>query len=114
MGIEDIPDIQTETKKSLGGHLPDVGKPLVVEILLRTPESESLVLEIWTLTVLDACDTSPARVNPTIYNRMTVSGQNALWKGNFFLTRGNLITSVAVCYSIKYYSCSYIITVAPL
>nr|QPZ44556.1 autophagy-related protein 13 [Macrobrachium nipponense] len=72
LGIEDIPDIQSETKKGLGGHLPDVGKPLVVEILLRTPESESLVLEIWTLAIIDACDTSPARVNPTIYNRMTV------------------------------------------
>ncbi|XP_071531528.1 autophagy-related protein 13 isoform X2 [Panulirus ornatus] len=72
LGIEDIQEIQQETKRGLGGHLPDVGKPLVVEILLRTPESESLVLELWTLTILDACDTSPARINPTIYNRMTV------------------------------------------
>ncbi|XP_045599066.2 autophagy-related protein 13 isoform X3 [Procambarus clarkii] len=72
LGIEDIHEIQQETKRGLGGHLPDVGKPLVVEILLRTPESDSLVLELWTLRILDACDTSPARINPTIYNRMTV------------------------------------------
>ncbi|XP_042214060.1 autophagy-related protein 13 homolog isoform X2 [Homarus americanus] len=72
LGIEDIHEIQQETKRGLGGHMPDVGKPLVVEILLRTPESDSLVLELWTLTILDAYDTSPARINPTIYNRMTV------------------------------------------
>ncbi|KAK8723519.1 hypothetical protein OTU49_011755 [Cherax quadricarinatus] len=72
LGIEDIHEIQQETKRGLGGHLPDVGKPLVVEILLRTPESDSLVLEFWTLTILDACDSSPSRINPTIYNRMTV------------------------------------------
>lgn len=72
LGIEDIHEIQQETKRGLGGHLPDVGKPLVVEILLRTPESDSLVLELWTLNILDSCDTSPARINPTIYNRMTV------------------------------------------
>lgn len=68
-----MPEIQNETKKSLGGHLPEKGKPLVVEILLMTPTNNSLVLELWTLTVLDACDTSPARINPTIYNRMTAS-----------------------------------------
>lgn len=73
LGIEDVGEIQQETKKGLGGHLPEKGKPLVVEILLRTPAADSLVLEFWTLTVLDACDTSPARINPTIYNRMTVS-----------------------------------------
>ncbi|XP_050690330.1 autophagy-related protein 13-like [Eriocheir sinensis] len=72
LGIEDIGEIQHEAKKSLGGHLPEKGKPLVVEILLRTPTNDTLVLELWTLTVLDACDTSPARINPTIYNRMTV------------------------------------------
>ncbi|MPC14504.1 Autophagy-related protein 13 [Portunus trituberculatus] len=72
LGIEDIGEIQQETKKGLGGHLPEKGKPLVVEIMLRTPTLDSLVLELWTLTVLDACDTSPARINPTIYNRMTV------------------------------------------
>lgn len=76
MGIEDISEIQFEAKKGLGGHLPEKGKPLVVEILLRTPTNDTLVLELWTLTVLDACDTSPARINPTIYNRMTVSVVN--------------------------------------
>ncbi|KAK4298998.1 hypothetical protein Pmani_028705 [Petrolisthes manimaculis] len=72
LGIEDLAEIQQETKRGLGGHLPDVGKPLVVEILLRTPESDNLVLELWTLTIVETADTSPARINPTIYNRMTV------------------------------------------
>lgn len=72
LGIEDIQEINQETKKFLGGQLPDVGKSLVVEILLRTPESDILTLEVWTLAVLDAPDTSPARIYPTINNRMSV------------------------------------------
>lgn len=78
LGIEDIAEIQQETKRGLGGHLPEVGKPLVVEILLRTPESDNLVLELWTLTIVETSDTSPARINPTIYNRMTVRAGTTL------------------------------------
>ncbi|XP_076058145.1 autophagy-related 13 isoform X2 [Oratosquilla oratoria] len=72
LAIHDMPEIQCEIKKHISGQAPDVGKPLVVEISLRTPENALLVLELWTLSVMEAYDTSPARANQNLYNRMTV------------------------------------------
>ena len=48
--------VLSETKKALSGQLPSPGKPLVVEISLKTAEGDSMVLEWWRLAVVAGGD----------------------------------------------------------
>jgi len=69
LAIRDIPEVLTETKRAMSGHLPSPGRPLVVEVSLKTVEGDSLVLEWWRLSVVAGGD-SQVKVTHTVYNRM--------------------------------------------
>lgn len=49
LAIEDIPEITTETKKTMEGRLPSQEHSMCVEISLKTSEGDSMVLESWCL-----------------------------------------------------------------
>jgi len=69
LAIRDIPEVTSETKKSMSGQLPSPGRPLVVEISLKTVEGDSLVLEWWRLAVVAGGDPQ-VKVTHAVYNRM--------------------------------------------
>jgi autophagy-related protein 13 len=46
----------SETKRAMSGQIPAPGRPLVVEISLKTAEGDSLVLEWWRLAVVAGGD----------------------------------------------------------
>jgi len=69
LAVRDIPEVLSETKKAMSGHLPSPGRPLVVEISLKTVEGDSLVLEWWRLAVVAGGDPQ-VKVTHTVYNRM--------------------------------------------
>jgi len=71
LAIKDIPEVLSETKKAMGGQLPSPGRPLVVEISLKTAEGDSMVLEWWRLAVVAGGDPQ-VKITHTVYNRMGI------------------------------------------
>ena len=70
MNINDLPEVLAQTKKALNGEIISAGFPLCVEISLRTPEGDQMVLESWCLNLLsDQCDPTMRNI-PNVYNRM--------------------------------------------
>ena len=49
LAIKDYPEVQREAKAALSNGNPKPGRSLVVEISLRTSDSESLMLEVWSI-----------------------------------------------------------------
>ena len=56
--------VMTETKRAMTGQIPAPGRPLVVEISLKTAEGDSLVLEWWRLAVVAGGDPMVSRCLP--------------------------------------------------
>ncbi|XP_077302066.1 autophagy-related 13 [Arctopsyche grandis] len=72
LDIQDIPDVNVETKKVLQGDPITSCLPLCVEISLKTVDGDQMILENWMLGVLpDQCDPS-VKVTCTVYNRMSI------------------------------------------
>lgn len=72
LDIQDIPDVNVETKKVLQGDSITNCLPLCVEISLKTVDGDQMILENWMLGVLpDQCDPS-VKVTCTVYNRMSI------------------------------------------
>jgi len=71
LAIKDINEVLSETKKALSGQLPSPGRPLVVEISLKTAEGDSMVLEWWRLAVVAGGDPQ-VKITHTVYNRMGI------------------------------------------
>lgn len=72
LAVQDIPDVSAEAKKVLQGDSITSRLPLCVEISLKTVDGDQMILENWTLGVLqDQCDPS-IKVNCTVYNRMNI------------------------------------------
>eukprot|EP00088_Acartia_fossae_P070172 TRINITY_DN9327_c0_g1_i9.p1 TRINITY_DN9327_c0_g1~~TRINITY_DN9327_c0_g1_i9.p1 ORF type:complete len:560 (-),score=93.02 TRINITY_DN9327_c0_g1_i9:582-2261(-) len=71
LAIKDIHEVLSETKKALSGQLPSPGKPLVVEISLKTAEGDSMVLEWWRLAVVAGGDPQ-VKITHSVYNRMGI------------------------------------------
>ncbi|KAJ3661417.1 hypothetical protein Zmor_005812 [Zophobas morio] len=70
LNINDLPEVLAQTKKALNGEIISAGFPLCVEISLRTPEGDQMVLESWCLNLLsDQCDPTMRNI-PNVYNRM--------------------------------------------
>ncbi|XP_022666416.1 autophagy-related protein 13-like isoform X3 [Varroa jacobsoni] len=72
LNVPDLLDITEEARRVLGDapHKSLSGSPLCVELSLRTPEGESMVLEIWELALLPETE-SPKSVYDS-YNRMII------------------------------------------
>lgn len=49
LAIKDRPEVTHEAKKALAGQLPAIGRPMCVEISLKTSEGHSVELEIGVL-----------------------------------------------------------------
>nr|AIH07030.1 Atg13 [Tenebrio molitor] len=68
--ITDLPDVLAETKKALNGEIISTSIPLCVEISLRTPEGDQMVLESWCLSLLpEQCDPIMRTIS-SVYNNM--------------------------------------------
>ncbi len=61
----------SETKKVFSASKLTSGQCVCVEISLKTAEGETMILETWWLTMVDAADPN-ARISYTVYNRMGV------------------------------------------
>lgn len=70
LAIKDYPEIQRESKNALLDGNPKPDSSFVVEISLRTSDSESMILEIWSLSFTKKCEY--VRVHHTVYNRMSL------------------------------------------
>lgn len=72
LDIPDLPEVQAEVKRAMGGQVPAAGGPsLCTEISLQTAEGDALALETWQLAVGDSCDPT-VRAIYTVYNRMSL------------------------------------------
>lgn len=103
LSIRDIPEVMSETKRAMTGQIPAPGRPLVVEISLKTAEGDSLVLEWWRLAVVAGGDPQ-IKVTHTVYNRMglllksliTVSRVTPAYR----LSRRQGADSYVICYRV--------------
>jgi len=103
LAIKDNVEVMAESKKSLGGIIPAPAMPLCVEISLKTAEGDSLVLELWRLSVAAGGDPQ-VKVTHTVYNRMglllksliTVSRVTPAYR----LSRRQGADSYVICYRI--------------
>jgi len=71
LAVKDIHEVLSETKKAMSGQLPSPGRPLVVEISLKTAEGDTMVLEWWRLAVVAGGDPQ-VKITHTVYNRMGI------------------------------------------
>ena len=76
--ITDNNEVQSEAKKVLAGQITTLGQNVCIEISLRTAEGDTMVLEIWSIS-LDAnqCDTN-SKSSHTTYNRMGIALKSLL------------------------------------
>ncbi|XP_077518491.1 autophagy-related 13 isoform X2 [Amblyomma americanum] len=72
LDIPDLPEIQAQVNEALAGRIPEPGGPsLCTQISLQTVDGDTLVLEVWQLSVSNVCDSS-VRLIYTVYNRMSL------------------------------------------
>ncbi|KAH7954290.1 hypothetical protein HPB49_017280 [Dermacentor silvarum] len=72
LDIPDLPEIQTRVNEAMAGQIPEPGGPsLCTQISLQTVDGDTLVLEVWQLSVSNVCDSS-VRAIYTVYNRMSL------------------------------------------
>ncbi|KAH6936101.1 hypothetical protein HPB50_013375 [Hyalomma asiaticum] len=72
LDIPDEDDVQVQVNEAMAGQIPEPGGPsLCTEISLKTVDGDTLVLEVWQLTVSNVCDSS-VRATYTVYNRMSL------------------------------------------
>ncbi|XP_050038584.1 autophagy-related protein 13 isoform X3 [Dermacentor andersoni] len=72
LDIPDLPEIQTRVNEAMAGQIPEPGGPsLCTQISLQTVDGDTLVLEVWHLSVSNVCDSS-VRAIYTVYNRMSL------------------------------------------
>ncbi|KAK3594530.1 hypothetical protein CHS0354_023587 [Potamilus streckersoni] len=73
LAINDNIDVHTEAKKIIAGQQNLLGQNVCTEISLRTTEGDSMVLELWYIS-LDTNQFDPdANINYTVYNRMGIA-----------------------------------------
>lgn len=60
----------SEMKKKLEGKLPSLDAPVCIEISLKTPEGDSLVLEVWSISLDTSNVEATVRVSHTFYPRL--------------------------------------------
>ncbi|XP_039268610.2 uncharacterized protein LOC120343484 [Styela clava] len=70
LAIKDYPEIQKEAKFALIEGNPTFDSSFIIEISLRTSDSESLTLEVWSLSVKRKYE--DVRIHHTVYNRMSL------------------------------------------
>ncbi|XP_049268127.1 autophagy-related protein 13 [Rhipicephalus sanguineus] len=72
LDIPDEDDVQLQLNDAMAGQIPEPGGPsLCTEISLKTVDGDTLVLEVWQLSVSNVCDSS-VRATYTVYNRMSL------------------------------------------
>lgn len=103
LAIRDIPEVMTETKRTMMGQIPAPGRPLVIEISLKTAEGDSLVLEWWRLAVVAGGDPL-IKVTHTVYNRMALLLKSLITVSRvtpaYRLSRRQGADSYVICYRI--------------
>ena len=71
LAIRDIPEVLSETKRALASQLISVKQSLCIEISLKTADGDTMVLEVWSLGMVDQYDPN-VKVSYMVYNRMGV------------------------------------------
>lgn len=76
--ITDNNEVQCEAKKILAGQSTTLGQNVCVEISLRTAEGDTMVLEMWSISLDSSqCDSS-SKSSHTTYNRMSIALKSLL------------------------------------
>ncbi|XP_031568119.1 autophagy-related protein 13-like isoform X2 [Actinia tenebrosa] len=105
LAIDDMPEITSETKKSMGGNLPSVQTPMCIEISLQTSEGESMVLETWCLGINNKQDPH-AKITFTVYNRMGMLLKSLISVArvtpSYRLARKQMSGDYVICYRIYF------------
>jgi len=80
-----------------------VGQHVCIEISLKTAEGENMILENWSITKDEKCDTN-ARVSYTVYNRMSILLKSLFSVSRvtpaYQLSRKQGVDSYVICYRI--------------
>ena len=104
LSIKDIPEVQNETKKALVSNKAVLSeKNICIEISLKTPENDVMMLETWWIGVDEHSDPN-VRVSYTVYNRMGTLLKSLLCVTRvtpaYRLSRKQGIDSYVICYRI--------------
>lgn len=76
--ITDNSEVQSEAKKILSGQSTTLGQNVCIEISLRTAEGDTMVLEMWSISLDSSqCDNS-SKSSHTTYNRMSIALKSLL------------------------------------
>jgi len=51
LAVPDDKQVSSEMKRSLEGRIPQPDQPVCIEIQMETPEGNTLVLEVWSITL---------------------------------------------------------------
>ncbi|XP_033123898.1 autophagy-related protein 13-like [Anneissia japonica] len=71
LSVVDKAGVQVEARKQLNKHLPEIDKPLCIEISLKTAEGDSMILETWKIVMTEKSDPG-VRIHYKVYNRMSL------------------------------------------
>ncbi|KAK2170836.1 hypothetical protein NP493_1133g00024 [Ridgeia piscesae] len=103
LAIQDIPEVLSEAKKTFTCTSLMVGQHVCIEISLKTAEGENMILENWSITKDEKCDTN-ARVSYTVYNRMSILLKSLFSVSRvtpaYQLSRKQGVDSYVICYRI--------------
>lgn len=103
LAIRDLPEVLSEIKKVLPTGLIDLGQNVNVEMSLRTVEGETMVLETWTIGMIDVCDHN-AKVSYAVYNRMGIMLKSLICLSRitptYQLSRKQGADTYVICYRI--------------
>ncbi|XP_022903538.1 autophagy-related protein 13 homolog isoform X2 [Onthophagus taurus] len=72
LAVPDDQEVLLQTKKVFNGELTTSSSPLCVEISLRTSDADTMVLELWCLSMMSEQNDLGIKIMPTVYNRMGI------------------------------------------
>lgn len=73
LAITDNNDVQSEAKKILASQNATLEKTVCIEISLRTSEGETMVLEIWYISIDPKRSDISAHITQVVYSRMSIA-----------------------------------------
>lgn len=104
--ITDNNEVQSEAKKILAGQSTTLGQNVCVEISLRTAEGDTMVLEMWSISLDSTQGDSSSKSSHTTYNRMSIALKSLLSVSRvtpaYKLSRrqGTCANDYVICYRI--------------
>ncbi|WAQ98757.1 ATG13-like protein, partial [Mya arenaria] len=104
LAITDNNDVQNEAKKVLSNQTSTLGQTVIVEISLRTAEGDTMVLEIWHISLDANLSDAGAKMSQTGYYRMGIALKSLLNVTRvtpaYKLSRRQSSSDYVICYRI--------------